>query len=57
VEDVLRHTRHEQAGYYGLTPEHHPFGLLQSEATCAETIRKLYQNRQFLEWRLESDET
>ena len=57
VEDVLRHTRHEQAGYYGLTPEHHPFGLLQPGATCAETIRKLYQNRQFLQWRLELDET
>ncbi len=57
VEIVLRHTRHEQAGYYGLTPERHPFGLLQPGATCAETIHKLYQNRQFLEWRLEPDET
>lgn len=57
VGDVLQHTRHEQAGYYGLTPERHPFGLLQPEATCAESIRRLYQNRPFLEWRLELGET
>ena len=57
VGDALRHTRHEQAGYYGLTPERHPFGLLQPGATCAESIRRLYQNRPFLEWRLEPAET
>ena len=57
VGDVLRHTRQEQAGYYGLTPERHPFGLLQPGATCAETIRKLYRNQPFLEWRLEPDAT
>ena len=59
VRDVLRHTRQEQAGYYGFTPATHPFGLLQPGATSAETIRKLYQNCQFLDWRPEAkpDET
>ncbi len=55
VGGVLRRTRQEQAGYYGLTPERHPFGLLQPGATCAETIRKLCRNQPFLEWRLEPD--
>lgn len=59
VRDVLRHTRQEQAGYYGFTPATHPFGLLQPGATSAETIRKLYQNGQFLDLRPEAkpDET
>jgi hypothetical protein len=59
VSDVLSHTRQEQAGYYGFTPAIHPFGLLQPGATSAETIRKLYQNKQFLDWRPEvkPDET
>ena len=53
VSDVLRHTRQEQAGYYGFTPATHPFGLLQPGATSAETIRKLYRNEPFLDWRPE----
>ena len=59
VSDVLKHTRQEQAGYYGFTPATHPFGLLQPGATSAETIRKLYENKQFLDWRPEvkPDET
>lgn len=42
----------EHARYSLLDQKDPPLNLLQAQVNCAETIRKLYENREFLDWKL-----
>jgi len=51
VRDALECIRPEHARYSALDQTDHPLNLLQPQATCGDSIRALYRNTEFLEWR------
>ncbi len=51
IRDVLECIRPEQARYSFLDQKDPPFNLLQRQANCAESIRALYRNTEFLDWK------
>ena len=58
IRDVLECIRPEQARYSFLDQKDSPFNLLRPQANCAESIRALYRNTEFLDWKFPTrDET
>ncbi len=58
IRDVLECIRPEHARYSLLDQKDPPFNLLRPQATCAESIRALYRNAEFLDWKFpKPDET
>ena len=52
IRDALECFKPEHARYSLLDQKDPPLNLLQAQVNCAETIRKLYENREFLDWKL-----
>ncbi len=55
IRDVLECIRPEQARYSFLDQKDAPLNLLQLQLNCAESIRALYRNAQFLDWTFSED--
>jgi hypothetical protein len=51
VRDALECTRPEQARYSSLDQKDSPLNLLQPQVNCATSIRALYRNTEFLDWK------
>jgi hypothetical protein len=58
IRDVLECIRPQTARYSFLNQKDPPLNLLQPQVNCAETVRALYRNAEFLDWKFpKPDET